>query len=46
MKVTVDIDDDLAEECAARTPDLTWQQLISDALRFALEQAESSHTRR
>jgi hypothetical protein len=41
VRVTVDIDDALADECAARAPDLTWSELITAALQFALANADT-----
>jgi hypothetical protein len=43
MRITVDIPDDLAAECERRAPNTTWNQLITDALVYALAQADTEH---
>jgi Arc/MetJ family transcription regulator len=41
LRVTVDIDDDLALEVEQRAGDRTWAELITAALRFAIVQADN-----
>ena len=41
MRVTIDIDDELANEIEQRTPDISWSSLIAAALRFAIEAADA-----
>jgi hypothetical protein len=41
MRITVDLPDDVAAECERRAPNTTWQRLITDALVYALTQADT-----
>jgi hypothetical protein len=38
----VDIPDDLAAECERQAPDLSWSELISQSLSYALEAAKGN----
>jgi hypothetical protein len=37
----IDIDDELANECERRSPDISWSTLIAASLRYALDQADA-----
>jgi hypothetical protein len=42
VKITITLDDDLAQECERRTPDSSWSALIAAALRFAIDAADEA----
>jgi hypothetical protein len=41
MRVTVDLPDELVAEIERRSPNAKWQTIITDALLFALSQADA-----